>query len=101
MPTISMPTMPFQFDAFKARRFSARDLSVRLAPAGKQKLSDIKHEMGSQRVGLVAGFTDDELQQLRHLCLKLVRNLAPHHGSNRVAALRRKQKQAHDRAKHP
>ena len=28
-----MPTMPFQFDAFKARRFSASDLSVRLARA--------------------------------------------------------------------
>ena len=28
-----MPTMPFQLDAFKARRFSARDLSARLAPA--------------------------------------------------------------------
>ena len=52
-----------------------RAIRVRLAPAGKQKLSDINHEMGSQRVGLVAGFTNDELQQLRHLCLKLVRNL--------------------------
>ena len=52
-----------------------RAIRVRLAPAGKQKLADIKHEMGSQRVGLVAGFTSDELQQLRHLCLKLVRNL--------------------------
>jgi DNA-binding MarR family transcriptional regulator len=52
-----------------------RAIRVRLAPAGKQKLSEIKHEMGSQRVGLVAGFTPDELQQLRHLCLKLVRNL--------------------------
>jgi hypothetical protein len=31
--------------------------------------------MGDQRHGLVAGFTGDELQQLRHLCLKLVRNL--------------------------
>jgi len=52
-----------------------RAIRVRLAPAGKQKLADIKHEMGSQRIGLVAGFTSDELQQLRHLCLKLVRNL--------------------------
>ena len=52
-----------------------RAIRVRLAPAGKQKLSDIKHEMGTQRIGLVAGFTTDELQQLRHLCLKLVRNL--------------------------
>ena len=52
-----------------------RAIRVRLAPGGMQKLADIKHEMGSQRVGLVAGFTSDELQQLRHLCLKLARNL--------------------------
>jgi DNA-binding MarR family transcriptional regulator len=52
-----------------------RAIRVRLAPAGKQKLADIKKEMGDQRHGLVAGFTGDELQQLRHLCLKLVRNL--------------------------
>jgi hypothetical protein len=31
--------------------------------------------MGDQRHGLVAGFTPEELQRLRHLCLKLVRNL--------------------------
>jgi DNA-binding MarR family transcriptional regulator len=48
---------------------------VRLAPAGKQKLADIKNELGSHRTGLVADFTNDELKQLRHLCLKLVRNL--------------------------
>jgi DNA-binding MarR family transcriptional regulator len=52
-----------------------RATRVRLAAAGKQKLSDIKTEMGDQRHGLVADFTHDELQQLRHLCLKLVRNL--------------------------
>jgi DNA-binding MarR family transcriptional regulator len=52
-----------------------RATRVRLAPAGKQKLADIKTEMGSQRNGLVADFTNDELQQLRHLCLKLAHNL--------------------------
>ena len=52
-----------------------RATRVRLAAAGKQKLSDIKTEMGGQQHGLVADFTNDELQQLRHLCLKLVRNL--------------------------
>ncbi len=52
-----------------------RAIRVRLAPAGKQKLSDIKKEMGTQQHGVVAGFTDDELNQLRHLCLKLVRNM--------------------------
>ena len=48
---------------------------VRLAPAGKQKLSDIKRQMGSPRYGVVAGFEDEELKQLRHLLLKLVRNM--------------------------
>ena len=52
-----------------------RAIRVRLAPAGKQKLADIKRQMGSQRQGLVAGFTEDELKQLRHLCLKLVQNM--------------------------
>jgi DNA-binding MarR family transcriptional regulator len=52
-----------------------RAIRVRLAPAGKQKLSEIKREMGSQRHGVVAGFTDDELKQLRHLCLKLAQNM--------------------------
>ena len=52
-----------------------RATRVRLSPAAKQKLAGIKEQMADQRVGLVAGFTSDELQQLRHLCLKLVRNL--------------------------
>jgi DNA-binding MarR family transcriptional regulator len=52
-----------------------RATRVRLAPAGKQKLSDIKSEMGSPRYGVVAGFTEEELKQLRHLLLKLVQNM--------------------------
>jgi DNA-binding MarR family transcriptional regulator len=52
-----------------------RATRVRLAASGKQKLIDIKTEMVDQQHGLVADFTHDELQQLRHLCLKLVRNL--------------------------
>ena len=52
-----------------------RAIRVRLAESGKQKLSDIKTEMGDQQHGLVANFSNDELQQLRHLCLKLARNL--------------------------
>ena len=52
-----------------------RATRVRLAPAAKQKLTSVKGQMADQRNGLVAGFTNDELQQLRHLCLKLVRNL--------------------------
>jgi DNA-binding MarR family transcriptional regulator len=52
-----------------------RAIRVRLAASGKQKLVDIKTEMTDQQHGLVADFTNDELQQLRHLCLKLARNL--------------------------
>ena len=52
-----------------------RATRVRLAPAGKQRLADIKREMGSPQRGVVAGFTDEELNQLRHLCLKLARNM--------------------------
>jgi DNA-binding MarR family transcriptional regulator len=52
-----------------------RAIRVRLTPAGKQKLSEIKKEMGSPRHGVVAGFTEEELKQLRHLLLKLVQNM--------------------------
>jgi DNA-binding MarR family transcriptional regulator len=52
-----------------------RSIRVRLTPAGKQKLSDIKKEMSSPRYGVVAGFTEEELKQLRHLLLKLVQNM--------------------------
>ena len=52
-----------------------RAVRVRLAPAGKQKLSEIKSAMGSPSRGVVAGFTEEELKQLRHLLLKLVRNM--------------------------
>jgi DNA-binding MarR family transcriptional regulator len=53
-----------------------RATRVRLAPAGKQKLSDIKNQIGSPRHGVVAGFTDEELKQLRHLLLKMVQNMS-------------------------
>jgi DNA-binding MarR family transcriptional regulator len=52
-----------------------RATRVRLAPAGKKKLADVKNEIGSPRHGVVEGFTDEELNQLRHLLLKLVRNM--------------------------
>src|SRR6202521_5761123 len=48
---------------------------VRLPPARQPKLPDIKRQMGSRRYGVVAGFEDEELKQLRHLLLKLVRNM--------------------------
>ena len=52
-----------------------RAIRVRLTQAAKQKLSEIKREMGSPRYGVVAGFTEEELKQLRHLLLKLVQNM--------------------------
>ena len=61
-----------------------RAIRVRLAPAGKQKLADIKREMGSARHGMVAGFTDEELSQLRHLCLKLAQNTIAHRELEKV-----------------
>ena len=52
-----------------------RATRVRLAPAAKQKMAAVKEQMADQRRGLVAGFTSEELKELRHLCLKLARNL--------------------------
>jgi DNA-binding MarR family transcriptional regulator len=52
-----------------------RATRVRLAPAGKQKLHDIKNQIGSPRHGVVEGFAEHDLIQLRHLLLKLVRNM--------------------------
>ena len=52
-----------------------RAIRVRLTPAAKQKLSDVKKAIGSPRYGVVAGFTEEELKQLRHLLLKLVQNM--------------------------
>ena len=52
-----------------------RATRVRLSPAAKQKLSEIKEEMGNHRTGVVAGFTPEELKQLRHLLLKLIQNM--------------------------
>src|ERR1700730_3352948 len=52
-----------------------RATRVRLSPAAKQKLSEIKEEMGNHRTGVVAGFTPEESKQLRHLLLKLIQNM--------------------------
>jgi DNA-binding MarR family transcriptional regulator len=52
-----------------------RATRVRLGAAGKQKLHEIKNQIGSPRHGVVAGFTDEELKHLRHLLLKLARNM--------------------------
>ena len=52
-----------------------RAIRVQLSPLGEAKLAGIQKEMGRTRDSIVAGFTDDELKDLRHLCLKLVQNM--------------------------
>jgi len=53
-----------------------RATRVRLTPAGERKLRDVQAEKVTARTTILAGFVEDDLNQLRHLCLKLVRNLA-------------------------
>ena len=52
-----------------------RATRVRLSARGESLLSRIKAEMESAREIFVEDFSDEELEQLRHLCLKLVRNM--------------------------
>jgi DNA-binding MarR family transcriptional regulator len=51
-----------------------RAIKATLSPLGRAKIAAIQKEMGSVRETILAGFTDEELKDLRHLCLKLVRN---------------------------
>lgn len=53
-----------------------RATRVRLTAAGRRKLAACQAEKGRARNTILAGFREDEMNQLRHLCLKLVRNLA-------------------------
>ena len=52
-----------------------RSVRVALSPAGSAKLDAIRAEMEGAREHMVKGFTDEELVDLRHLCLKLVLNM--------------------------
>ena len=52
-----------------------RAVRARLTPAGKARLTNIRTEMGAARSKVLAGFSEDEIDLLRHLCLKLVQNL--------------------------
>jgi DNA-binding MarR family transcriptional regulator len=52
-----------------------RAIRANLSPLGRAKLGAIQKEMGLVRETVVAGFSDEELKDLRHLCLKLVRNV--------------------------
>lgn len=53
-----------------------RATRVRLAAAGEALMAKIRAEMESSREVIVADFSDEELEQLRHLCLKLVGNMS-------------------------
>ena len=51
-----------------------RATRVKISPAGQSKLDQIGAEKNRAQDELVAGFTEAELKQLRHLLLKLVQN---------------------------
>jgi DNA-binding MarR family transcriptional regulator len=51
-----------------------RSIRASLSPLGRAKLAVIQKEMGNVREKVVGGFTDEELKDLRHLCLKLVQS---------------------------
>jgi DNA-binding MarR family transcriptional regulator len=51
-----------------------RSLRARLTPAGKDRIKSIWKEGFERQQTVVEGFNDDDLAQLRHLCLQLVEN---------------------------
>ena len=51
-----------------------RAIRASLSRLGRGKLDEIRTEMDSVRETILAGFSEEELKDLRHLCLKLVRN---------------------------
>jgi DNA-binding MarR family transcriptional regulator len=60
---------------------------VRLTTAGESKLAEVRNDKDLAHTTLIADFSDEELQMLRHLCLKLVRNLATKTGSQGMESL--------------
>jgi len=52
-----------------------RSVLARLTELGSERLDAMGDQVFRQQQGLLAGFTDDELVQLRHLCLKLASNM--------------------------
>jgi DNA-binding MarR family transcriptional regulator len=53
-----------------------RAIRVRLSPAGVAKLAELGAEKGRGTHDMVAGMSDEELVQLRHLLLRLVQNMS-------------------------
>src|SRR5207237_1100461 len=52
-----------------------RSVRARVTSAGQKRLDEIRSEMHQASDTIVGNFTDEELIQLRHLCLKLVQNM--------------------------
>ena len=61
-----------------------RSVRASLSNLGRAKLAGIQKEMGTVRETIVAGFTDTELKDLRHLCLKLVQNTNARQGKKEL-----------------
>ena len=53
-----------------------RSIQARLTPAGLRNLEELWQQVRDGQLAMVADFTPEELAQLRHLCLRLVENLA-------------------------
>lgn len=52
-----------------------RSIQARLTPAGRERIDGIWRESLAHQVHLTEGFSEEELTQLRHLCLRLVQNM--------------------------
>lgn len=56
-------------------REDRRSVLAHLTERGRERVDAMAGGTFRQQQGLLAGFTNDELAQLRHLCLKLVSNM--------------------------
>lgn len=52
-----------------------RSVLAQLTELGRRRIEAMSGDTFRQQQGLLAGFSDEELVQLRHLCLKLVTNM--------------------------
>ncbi|HEY4027239.1 MAG TPA: MarR family transcriptional regulator [Candidatus Dormibacteraeota bacterium] len=52
-----------------------RSVLAHLTDMGRERVDAMSDVTFRQQQGFLAGFTDEELRQLRHLCLKLVSNM--------------------------
>jgi DNA-binding MarR family transcriptional regulator len=52
-----------------------RSVQATLTEKGRKRIDSIWRDAVRRQVGVVEGFSEEELAQLRHLCLRLVQNL--------------------------